>query len=644
MDAVRRSPVAVFSVVSLVTMASLAAVLGFVLQDRIRARALDNAADKAGLLGEIAVRRYIPEGELRGGRISYQTTVHLDDHLQGGQLASLGVKEVEVFNPKRELVYSSAGEPVGNPEPPSSSVAVALRGERVKTVAKGTDDDGSGEEVMSVYSPLRYQAGAKPAGAFEVYLDYTAAAAATRNDIWTMWGLVAGGFVVLWLALFRLVGSVSGALRSQMSENRRQATHDALTGLPNRTLLFERVGAAVAQGTAALLIIDLDGFREINDTLGHDHGDELLVDVATRLSAAAGEGDIVARLGGDEFGVLRPRGATEEEARVLAAALVDTLRTPMSAGGTAVVVDASVGVALAPQHGSDAATIVRRAEVAMYVAKRRRSSVELYDVQRDHTSRDRLALLGELGGAIRRGELVLAYQPKVTLGPTGMAGEVQGVEALVRWQHPEHGLIPPGQFVPAAELTSLVRPLTLHVVDAALRTYRGWYDRGIELPIAVNLAGPCVMDVGIPGAVADLLADHGVPATALTLEISEETMMSDLPGALKVLEDLRTLGVRLSLDDFGTGQTSLGQLRQLPLDEMKIDRSLVIGDRRLLSSVVDIAHRFGLEAVGEGIETPEIARALADAGCDLAQGFLFARPMWADDVVAWVTARDVAAA
>ena len=638
MDVVRRSPVATFSVVSLVTMAALAAVLGIVLTDRIEDRALDGAAAKAGILGEIAVRRYIPQAELTTGRISFGTEAHLDENLQGGQLAELGVKEVEVFNAMRELVYSSTGEIAGNPEPPTSNVATALRGERVATVANGTRDDGKGEQAMSIYSPLRYERGEKPSGAFEVYLDYSATAQAARSDVLTMWLLVAGGFVILWLALFRLVGSVSGALRRQVDENRRQATHDALTELPNRTLLFERVAAAVAAGPAALLIIDLDGFREINDTLGHDHGDELLVDVAARLSAAAGDDDLVARLGGDEFAVLRHGEVGEQTARMLAETLADTLRTPMQAGGTAVVVDASVGVALAPVHGNDAATIVRRAEVAMYVAKRRRSSIEIYDPGRDNTNRDRLQLMGELGGAIRRGELVLAYQPKVSL----VGGDdVVGVEALVRWRHPVHGLIPPGQFIPAAELTSLVRPLTLHVVDAALRTHRQWADTGLELPVAVNLAGPCVMDVGIPGAVADLLADHNVPASALTLEISEETMMSDLPGALQVLEALRALGVRLSLDDFGTGQTSLGQLRQLPLDEMKVDRSLVIGDRRLLSSVVDIAHRFGLEAVGEGVETPEIAQALTDAGCDQAQGFLFARPMWAEDVPAWMAERAV---
>jgi diguanylate cyclase (GGDEF)-like protein len=636
MSFLRRSPVARFSVVSLVTMAALAALLGVLLQRRIADRALDSAARTSAVIGEIAVRRYIPRHEYAQG-LSFGTELRLDEHLQGQDLKELGVAKVKVFNTRRELIYTNTGEVGGRPAPRTSNVAIALSGRRVLHLARGTDDNGRGEQTLSVYAPIRERD--KVTGAFEVYLDYTPLAAAARNDVYEMWTMVAGGFVVLWLALFRLVRSISSALRRQVDENHHQATHDALTGLPNRTALFERLGEVVGHERAALLLVDLDGFREINDTLGHDHGDELLIEVARRLREAVGEHDLVARLGGDEFAVLHGGGG-EAGSRRLADAIVDCLRLPLDVRGTTVVVDASIGVALAPEHGTDAASIARRAEVAMYQAKTRHASVDVYDPERDHHNRDRLALLGELGAAIRRDELVVAYQPKLAL----RSGEVRGVEALIRWQHPEHGLLGPGQFVPAAEVTSLIRPLTLHVIDASLRAHREWRRHGLDLPVAVNLAGQCVMDPTLPEAIAGLLADHDVPAEALTLEISERTMMNDVTGALTVLERLRKLGILLSLDDFGTGQTSLGQLRQLPLDEMKIDRSLVIGDERLLSSVVEIAHRFGLRAVGEGVETDEIASTLVAAGCDEAQGFLFARPMWADQVPAWVEDRRILAA
>jgi diguanylate cyclase len=637
MSFLRRSPVARFSVVSLVTMASLAALLGVLLQRRIADRALDSAARTSGVIGEIAVRRYIPRHEFSEG-LSFGTELRLDEHLQGPDLHQLGVEKVKIFNARREMIYTNTGEIGGRPAPATSNVAVALSGRRVLHLTRGTNDTGQGKQTLSVYAPLRE--GANVNGAFEVYLDYTPIAAAARNDVYEMWAMVAGGFVVLWLALFRLVRSVSGALRRQVDHNHFQATHDALTGLPNRPALFERLGEVVGLSSAALLLVDLDGFREINDTLGHDHGDELLIEVARRLRDAVGEDDVVARLGGDEFAVLHLGTAGEAGGRRVAEAIVDCLRLPLNVRGTTVVVDASIGLALAPEHGNDAATIARRAEVAMYQAKSRRTRIDVYDPSRDHHNRDRLALLGELGAAIRRDELVVAYQPKLAL----RSGEVRGVEALVRWQHPEHGLLGPGQFVPAAEVTSLIRPLTLHVIDASLRAHVEWRRQGLDLPVAVNLAGPCVMDPGLPDAIAGLLADHDVPAEALTLEISERTMMSDVTGALSVLGRLRELGMRLSLDDFGTGQTSLGMLRQLPLHEMKIDRSLVIGDERMLSSVVEIAHRFGLRAVGEGVETDEVAAALVSAGCDEAQGFLFAKPMWAGDIPAWVAGRRILAA
>jgi diguanylate cyclase (GGDEF)-like protein len=632
-----RSPVARFSLISLVVMAALGAALGVTLQGRINQRALDGTARTVKILGEVVETHMTPAELGRGLRPATLRT--LANEFGGDELRRSGVDRVKIFDAERVMVYSNDGEGIGRPAPRRSNVAKALAGETVRQIERGTADDGRGELTLSVYSPLRDGSG-RPYGAFEIYLDHAPTAAAARDDVRALWLLIVVGFSVLWASLFRLVRSASAALRRQVAENRRQATHDALTGLPNRTLLYDRLQAALDDGAAALLLIDLDRFKEVNDTLGHDHGDRLLCDVATRLREAVEPCDLVARMGGDEFAVLRPGARTEDEGRRLAGRVALALRTPFELGGTTVVVDASIGLAMCPLHGEDVTTLIRLADVAMYEAKARRTEVESYDAARDHHHADRLKLLGELPRALAEGELVLAYQPKLDLA----SGEVRGAEALVRWQHPVRGLLSPGSFIPAAELTSLVGPLTLYVLDAALRQQREWASAGLDLAVAVNLAGPSVMDVDLPGAVGALLEKHGSDPTALTLEINEGTMMSDVPAALRVLSGLRAHGVQLSLDDFGTGQTSLIQLHQLPLQELKIDRSLVIGDARLVGSIVEMGHRFGLSVVGEGIETKETEEVLRDAGCDAVQGFLYARPLWADELAAWVAERELASA
>lgn len=416
-----------------------------------------------------------------------------------------------------------------------------------------------------------------------------------------------------------------------MDDKGDMSSCDRLTGLPDRMMLQDRLVAA-ARSRCGLLVLGVDGFRDINHAFGHAVGDAVLSTIAARLSAC---GDFVARLGGDEFAIVHAAG-NRAEAQALARTIVEAVRVPIDADGHVVVVDATVGIALAPTHGRTASSLLRRAEVALDQGKRRPGSVWFYDHHADEHPRGRLELLAELNRAITDDELVLAYQPKLDLA----TGALAGVEALVRWQHPRHGLLGPGAFIPAAERTSVVLPLTLSVLYQALGAHRRWRDaHGLVVPVAVNLAGACVMDETLPAHVASILHRHGVDPACLTLEITERTMMSDLTAAQDVLHRLRELGVRLSLDDFGAGQTSLGQLRELPLHEMKIDRSIVVGDEALLASVVDIAHGFGLTAVGEGVETEALAAALAATGCDQAQGYLYARPMWAADIPGWVDAR-----
>ena len=385
------------------------------------------------------------------------------------------------------------------------------------------------------------------------------------------------------------------------------------------------------------MLIDLDRFKEVNDTMGHEQGDRLLVEVSARLGQLLRGERLLARLGGDEFAVLAVvphRGAVGEVATRLHRALA----LPFDLGGVAIELGASIGIALQPDHGEDVSTLLRHADVAMYEAKRGGSRIETYSSARDPYSPERLKLLGDLRRALDHDELVLHFQPKVALS----TGRVIGVEALVRWQHPERGLLGPDEFLALAERTGLIADITRWVLDAAVRQCAAWRRAGIELPVAVNLAAANIVDTPLPEAVAAVLQRWEVPGRLLECEISEDTVMGDPRRATDVLERLRGLGVRLSLDDFGTGHSSLSYLKRLPLDEVKIDRSFVIGmaddpsDAAIVRSTIDLARHLGLEVVAEGVETTEVLDVLAALECDVAQGFLLSRPLPAAEFDGWL--------
>ena len=374
--------------------------------------------------------------------------------------------------------------------------------------------------------------------------------------------------------------------------------------------------------------------------MGHEHGDRLLVEVARRLGDALRRGDLLARLGGDEFAVLAVlphRGALGEVATRLHAALV----RPFDVGGVAVELGASIGIAIQPDHGHDVSTLLRRADVAMYQAKRTGTQIETYDAERDPYSSERLTLLGELRHAIDNYELVLHFQPKVALA----SGRVMGVEALLRWQHPERGLLGPDQFLGLAERTGLIADVTRWVLEAAVRQCAEWREDGVDLPVAINLAAANIVDITLPARVAETLRRWDVPGDRLECEISEDTVMGDPRRATDVLERLRAQGIRLSLDDFGTGHSSLSYLKRLPLDEVKIDRSFVSGmaveasDAAIVRSTIDLARHLGLDVVAEGVESEEVLEVLQSLDCDIAQGFLLSRPLPAAELNGWLAAR-----
>jgi len=420
---------------------------------------------------------------------------------------------------------------------------------------------------------------------------------------------------------------------------------DPLTGLPNRQWLLERIWTALDDAErigarAALMVIDLDRFRSVNDTLGHLAGDRLLLQIADRLRLALPRGAEAARLGGDEFAVLLPVADSTTSATRVARGLVAALSSPLDLDGLTLVLEASAGVAVFPDHALDAEGLLRRADVAMYQAKRDRTGVEVYESKRDSNTPDRLGLLGDLRRALDAQEVELHYQPKVRFD-----GQVAGLEALVRWVHPERGRVPPDEFIAIAESSGLMPHLTEYVLDTALAQVARWRAQGLHVPVAVNVSPRDVHTPGFAGSVAARLARHGVPAGALQLEITEHVLLEDPQRAADTLAGLTGHGVKMSLDDFGTGYSSLVHLRRLPVSELKIDRSFVARlavdteDAEIVRCTVDLAHSLGLLVVAEGVEDDETWERLRDLGCDAVQGWLVAAAMPAEETTAWLRAR-----
>jgi diguanylate cyclase (GGDEF)-like protein/PAS domain S-box-containing protein len=448
-----------------------------------------------------------------------------------------------------------------------------------------------------------------------------------------------GGELTHWVAFIR---DVTDAKR-QVVQLRHQASHDGLTNLPNRTLLFERLATNIEAAredrtVLALLVMDLDRFKEVNDTFGHHFGDMLLKQVAFRLRNQMRTGDTVARLGGDEFAVVLPEVKDAAHAGRIARNILNALEQPFVVEEQVLEVGASIGIALFPQHGFDARTLLRRADTAMYTSKQEQIGYSFHRDGVEHRSPDQLSIVVEMRSALERNEFELYYQPKIHL----RSGLVTRVEVLLRWMHPKRGMLQPAMFVPIAERTGLIRPLTDWLLERAMAQVRAWQDGGAPVHVAVNISAKSLLDQALPQKIQKLLDKWEVDPRFLKIEITESSIMADPSHALAIMSMIQSMGVRLSIDDFGTGYSSLTHLRQLPIDEIKIDKSFVAGmmtsdaDAAIVRTVIDLAHNLGKQVCAEGVEDEKTMTLLREIGCDLAQGYFISRPMSAPDLTQWL--------
>ena len=576
---------------------------------------------------------------VRSARAGSLDAVAKADVLYGDTLA------LELYSPDGRVTFDTNRQ-LRATTPDAARVRATVRSGDVTKSVETLD----GHKVLKVFVPVPFVGQDQPAGVLALAQDYGPIESAGRHGLLPVIGVLQLVLMTLYLSLFPLLRRVTTRLRGQVEQIERLALYDVLTELANRRLFHDRLDqaflSAQRNGTGfALMLLDLDRFKEINDTLGHQTGDAVLVHLAERLKEVARASDTVARLGGDEFALVLPGVEDASTALFVAERIRRALDDPFVVDELTLELETSIGIAIFPRDGADIEQLLKRADIALYASKDSHVPV-VYATEHDLHSTEGLGLVAQIRKALEHDELFVQFQPEVELA----TGATRRVEALVRWNHPERGLLWPDSFIPLACQSALVRPITRFVLDTALQQCRAWKDAGIEVGVAINLAARDLSDSRLEEEVTEALRRWKVEPHMLELEIPESAVMSERERVHKMLARLSERGVRVAVDDFGSGYASLSHLKQLPVDVLKIDQSFVqnLGrneeDDAIVRSTIDLAHSLGIVVVAEGVESEDVLARLRALGCDLAQGYCLARPAPAEDITAWLVDRNQVAA